>query len=391
MAVTQKKKASATAVVKPQASVERQSLYVIHGDDDFLVTEEARRIIATLTPKGASEFALETVDGAAANQAEAAQIFARLFEALQSRSFFATEKVVWWRDTNLLGKNTTAAAAAVAGETGFLAALNDLLQTGLPPGTSLVVTATDLDGRRTIAKTFARAGKVISFEADPYKPEKDRAQALEFARRTATEFGKGLAEDAALLVVELAAGDRRTIRSELEKAAAYVGTADAIREEDLRVIGSWRPGGVVWDLPDALGQRDLSRALRVLDGLLFMGEKPPGLIFGLISRVRLLLVLNVLAEKKALRLGGDYPSFKSQMERLPPWVLENLSTDKKLNPLGAHPYIIFKAVAGAARYTLAELQNAMEILLEANERLFSSGGTPRAILEEALINICRKA
>ncbi len=397
MVVSRKKKVTPPVKIEIIDTTKSQPFFVIHGDDDYLVSEEARKVIASLTPKGASDFSLETIDGFAANQNEAASVFRKLFESLQSRSFFATEKVVWWRDTNLLGPGQTATAAATSD---FLEALNDLLKQGLSPGVSLVITATELDGRRGITKTFQKMGNVISFKMDPYKEQENQTRALSFAHQMASQLDKRLEEEAAMLLVEMSNGDSRTIRSELEKMAAYVGDQAGIQEKDVRAIGSWRPGGVVWDLPDAVGERNPGKVLQVLHDLLFIGETPMGLLFAVIPRVRLLLLLNALVEKKLLRTGGDYNSFKSQVDRLPAWVAESQppvrkaqdpkSPEKKPNLFGMHPFRLYKISSGATRYTRAELQQALETLLECNERLVSSGGDPRSVLEESLIKICMK-
>lgn len=363
------------------------SFFLIHGDDDFLVEEEARSIIARLIPKGASEFALETIDGTAVNQDEATATFKKLFESLQSSSFFASEKVVWWRNTNLLGSNAMVSSSVVSDS---LAELNQFLQERLPPRISLVITATDFDGRKSITKTFAKIGRVIAFKTDPYKEQQNQSQALDFAQETAAKLGKKLEMSAGVLLVEMSGRDCRTIRSELEKVATYVGTEATIREKEVREIGSWRPGGVVWDLPDAIGERDLGKAWVVLDHLLFLGEAPIVLLFAIISRVRLLLLLCVLVEEKLLRVDEDYASFKSQLERLPSWILENLPRDKKLNPLANHPFVLYKAAPGVSCYTRVELQQALETLLKCNERLVSSGGRPKSIMEDALLKICMK-
>ena len=368
-----------------------QSLVLIHGDDDFLVNQEAQKIINSLTPKspipGAPWAGLEIIEGFASNQAEAITIFRLLFEALQTRSFFASEKIVWWRNTNLLGAGSTASASAVADS---LAALNDLLKSGLSPGFSLVVTATETDARKAVFRTFQQQGRVIAFKTDPYKQQENQAAALLFARETASKLNKQIEEDAGFLIVEMAGCDSRTIASEIEKLAAYVGDEGVIREQDVHAIGSRRPGGVVWNLTDALSERNLSKALRALDNLIFLGETPMGMLFALVARVRLLLLISVLVEKKLIKTGGSCASFKSQLDGLPSWVVENLPRDKKLNPLAGHPFMLWKASVGIGNYTRSELQQALASLLECNERMVS-GGEPQNALEETLLKICAKS
>jgi DNA polymerase III delta subunit len=129
-----RKKKSASEVEDQQSeSLTKQNVYLIHGDDDYLVAQEARKILAALQPKGATmapgeNFNVEMIEGDANNQGEAAAVFGRLFEALQSQSFFATDKVIWWRDTNLLGSSQTASAAAVAD---FIQTLDKALKAGI--------------------------------------------------------------------------------------------------------------------------------------------------------------------------------------------------------------------------------------------------------------------
>lgn len=387
MAAPRKKSPSASAGASAPIPAADGRLHAIHGDDDFLVAEEGRRVIAQLTPKGASEFGLEIIEGAATNQGEAAAIFGKLFEALQAQSFFATEKVVWWRDTNLLGASTTASAADTSS---FLAALDEQIRKGLPPGVALVITASDWDGRKSITKTLQKAGRVVEFKKDPYRQEENQARAAAFAREHATQLGKQLGDEAALLLAVMSDGDSRTMLGELEKISAYVGDRPAITEEDIRAIGSTRPGGVIWSLGDALGERKLGPCRDLLEGLLFGGEKPVGLLFTLISRVRLLLLLRSLVDQKLVSPGANYSSFKTQMERLPAALTESLPKDRKLNPLLTHPFVLHKALPGAARYTQAELLGAMQTLLEANEKLFSTGSDPKAVLDEAILHICMK-
>lgn len=392
-----RKKAAPSPAEKPAASrSSTQSLVLIHGDDDFLVNQEAQKIIDSLTPKsdsgknppgkGEPWAGLEIIEGFASNQGEAVTVFRRLFEALQTRSFFSSEKIVWWRNTNLLGAGSTAGASAVSDSLG---ALNDLLKSGLSPGFSLVVTATDADARKAVFRTFQQQGRVIAFKTDPYKQQENQAAALLFARESASRFNKQIEEDAGFLIVEMAGCDSRTIASEIEKLAAYVGDEGVIREEDVHAVGCRRPGGVVWDLTDALSERNLGKAMRALDHLVFLGETPMGMLFALIARVRLLLLISALAEKKLLKTGGNYASFKSQLEGLPPWVAENLPQDKKLNPLAGHPFMLWKASTGVTHYIRSELQQALATLLECNERMVS-GGDPRDVLEETLLKICMK-
>ena len=125
-------------------------------------------------------------------------------------------------------------------------------------------------------------------------------------------------------------------------------------------------------LGDALGDRDLPRLLRTLDEelweLQFDKQKSAeiGLLYGLISKVRAMILLKEMLREGWIKAEGDYNRFKAQLERVP---VEKLPEDKRYNPLALNPYVLFKALPQARRYTQAELVAAMELLLKCNQQL----------------------
>ena len=66
---------------------------------------------------------------------------------------------------------------------------------------------------------------------------------------------------------------------------------------------------------------------------------------------------------------------------------ERLPEDRRYSPLGINPYVLYKALPQAARYTTAELVRAMELLLQCNRRLVGSGLNPAMVLQQTLVQI----
>ena len=85
-----------------------------------------------------------------------------------------------------------------------------------------------------------------------------------------------------------------------------------------------------------------------------------------------------------IKAEGDYNRFKSQLERVP---AAQLPEDKKYNPLSLNPYVLFKALPQARRYTQGELVTAMELLLKCNQQLISSKLDDALILQQTLVRI----
>jgi hypothetical protein len=82
----------------------------------------------------------------------------------------------------------------------------------------------------------------------------------------------------------------------------------------------------------------------------------------------------------------DYNRFKAQLERVP---AGQLPEDKRFNPLAMNPYVLYKALPHARRYSTDELIRAMELLLDCNQRLISSTLDESLVLQQTLVQIVR--
>jgi DNA polymerase III delta subunit len=144
-------------------------------------------------------------------------------------------------------------------------------------------------------------------------------------------------------------------------------------------------------LGDALGNRDLPELLRRLDEELWeirlkidKDKSEIGLLYGVISKVRALLFLKEMLAEGWVKATNSYDQFKAQLERVP---REKLPEDRRFNPLAMNPYVLFKALPQAGRYTRAELVGAMDLLLQCNRRLVGSGLDDALILQQTLVKI----
>jgi DNA polymerase III delta subunit len=146
-------------------------------------------------------------------------------------------------------------------------------------------------------------------------------------------------------------------------------------------------------LGDALGDRDLPRLLRTLDEELwtmqFDSQKSEiGLLYGLITKVRAMLFLKEMLREGWIKGDLDYNRFKAQLERVP---AGQLPEDRRFNPLSMNPYVLYKALPQAKRYSSAELIRAMELLLDCNRRLIFSNLDEALVLQQTLVQIVRGA
>jgi DNA polymerase III delta subunit len=146
-------------------------------------------------------------------------------------------------------------------------------------------------------------------------------------------------------------------------------------------------------LADALGDRNLPVLLKTLDEELWeirLGvdkKSEIGLLYGLISKVRVMIFLQEMLKAGWLKADGDYNRFKSQLERVP---ADALPEDRRINPLTMNPYVLFRALPQAKRYTSAELIRAMDLLLQCNLKLVTSQLDESLVLQQTLTQIVRR-
>ena len=109
-----------------------------------------------------------------------------------------------------------------------------------------------------------------------------------------------------------------------------------------------------------------------------------GLLYGLVGKIRAMLLLKELLREGWIKPEMDYTRFKAQLERVP---AEKMPADRRFNPLALNPYVLYKALPQAKKYTPGELVRAMDLLLRCNQRLVSSGLDEALELQRTLVQI----
>jgi len=246
-----------------------------------------------------------------------------------------------------------------------------------------------VDKRKVFYKTIDKLGAVESF-AGWSADDRDWADQAETAAREALRARKKEISDEALAeLVSNTGPNARQLNNEVEKLALYAADRKEIEVADVAAVCTRNKSARAFALGDALGDRDLARLLRTLDEelweLKFDRQKSEiGLLYGLIGKVRAMILLKEMLREGWIKPESDYSRFKAQLERVP---AAQLPEDKRYNPLSVNPYVLFKALPQAGRYSAAELVRAMDILLRCNQRLISSTLDDALVLQQALVEI----
>ena len=364
----------------------RQSapLALVFGEDDFAVKPRARELYARWTEElGGMDH--ETIDAAVSHSGDALKAIAKLREALQTLPFFGSGKVVWFKDCNFLSEERAATKAV----TEDLATLAEQLKTFAWDNVRLLISAGKVDKRKVFYKTLDKLGQVETFASFSVDDRDWATQAENWALRGLRARQKEISDEALGELIDRVGPNPRQLESEVEKVCLYVGDRKQIEFDDVATICSRNKAARAFALGDALGDRNLPALLARLDETLWEVKLDPqkseiGVLYGLISKVRAMLLLKEMLREGWVKPESDYNRFKAQLERLPE---SQLPADKRFNPKSINPYVLYKALPQVARYTEAELVRAMDLLFQCNLRLVSSTLDESLVLQQTLVQI----
>jgi DNA polymerase-3 subunit delta len=225
------------------------------------------------------------------------------------------------------------------------------------PETTILLVAGKLDKRRRLVRVAQAGGFWVA--CDPLST----SQLPRWIEARAAELGAKMAEGVADLVAGFVGPELAPVADALERLHLYAGSR-AILEEDVTECLVRVRAATVWQLVDAVGQRDLGAALTCLDEV-FEPTEGPRLVGLLAWSTRQLLRM-----ESALRAGA--------------------SPEEATRSAGAPSFKARQLAEQVKRTTRADLEAWLERLARVDLAL--KGGSkrpPKAILEHAIVTICR--
>jgi DNA polymerase-3 subunit delta len=228
------------------------------------------------------------------------------------------------------------------------------------PFSTLVFEADALDQRMKLAKTLME--KTVSVAVGlPEDPVERTKLAVPIVLEMARELGVEVDGEVAEQLADILNGELASIRTELEKLAAYAGERRKITRADIDLLVVSAQKYTVWELADMLAAGESSRALEFLDSLLREGEPLPQMLGALAWAFRKLLEAQ---EVPANTIGWQAAS------RL------------KIQAKAAE-----QAIRQSRKFPRAQLTRGLEALYEADSRLKSGGTSQRAVMEFLVVQL----
>ncbi len=207
-----------------------------------------------------------------------------------------------------------------------------------------------LDAANVLVKAANKHGKVLQSTLP-------KGMALEsWINKRAKSIDVKIAPDATALLANFIGNHLRLLANELDKLATYVGPGGTITAQEVRLLSAHVQEARIFDLTDALAQRNRKQALNILHDLLSDGEPPLKLLSTITSQVRSLLLVKELAQK-----GMRSPQISST--------------------LGMAPFIADKVLRQVKNFDVPQLESTYRLLLDTDAALKRSRLTPEMALD----------
>ena len=310
----------------------------------------------------------------------------------------------------------------------YVQVLEEAIEKGFPKNNHLIITTEIIDKRRRLYLVIKENGVIIDCSVPKGERRADKdAQETVIADRLKillTRSGKTMNRDASVALFEMTGFDLRTFSNNLEKLIHYVGDRKEIRVDDIESVLERTKKDPIYELSNAVSDRNVENALFFLNSLLSEDIYPLQALAAITNAIRKLLVVKSFVDSPqggVWRTDCPYNQFQSAvmpavqahdkqlMDHLAEW--ENrlpgstespneesnkVSKSKKRQPNSDlpiaknpnNPYPVYQTFKKSDKYTTADLIGAIRYLADADRQMKSTGQDPKLVLENTIIRIC---
>ena len=317
------------------------SVYLIHGDETFLTRTATAWLRETVLAGVIEDFNLDRFDGREAFDAD------RVAQAARTLPMMADRRMVWVRNAEVVFGRSKDALKSL---------LNYVDQPD--PSTVLVFQAmAKVKKNSALYKRIAKNGCVLE---NQIPRERELPSWINAAVRSR---GRQIDRDAASMLIEAIGRDLANLNRAIDQLCLYREAPASISMADVEANVPHNRARTVWELVDAVADRNVSLVMDRAHQLLDQGEQPIYLLSLVVRQFRQLLIgastrANGGSMSEAARAAG-VPSFRES------------TFGRQLNNYGSE-----------------ELDRAIHRLKQADLALKSSKMLPRLVFEEALLDLC---
>ncbi len=331
-------KLDVTALDKELKSGRVRPVYAMVGPESYLARGSVELVRKTLD---GDEFHAPSLTSYTGIEAKAELVI----NALRTGSLLGGSPLVIIRDADKMPKDTQEA-------------LVTYLKNPVESST-LILVAAKLDGRSKMMQLLGKAGVVV--DCKPLYENKIPY----WINMQVKRGGKVISQEAARFMAEMVGNDLGQLSQAIERVSIYIGDRKAIELADVEQAIAETHQRTIFELTDAVGKRNLSLSLSLLQNLLENGVPPVMIVTMFARHFRILMK----AKEVEGRMGDDGGLAKY---------------------LGVHPFFMKNYLQQSKNFSNSELRRSFSTLHRCDREIKSSRVVKQRILERAIFKLIGK-
>lgn len=223
----------------------------------------------------------------------------------------------------------------------------------LPESTYMIFIAEKVDKRGKLFKQIKKLGNVTEFKELSNKDLKI------FVASLLKEGNKKITGQTADYLIDKIGTDMINIQNEIEKLISYAHESDIISKEDIDAVCIEQTENKIFQMIDAITEKDIDTALSLYYDLLSLKEKPRSILRLLVRHFKILVQVKNLDRIRA-------------------------SSQEIASKAGLHPYFVSKYITQSRKFSVSTLKINLSLCNDA-EADFNAGNMDDQLGVEVLI------
>lgn len=248
------------------------SLYLIYGEEDFLIEDITIRIIKRVISPGTEPFNLHTFYGSELQDTK------EVLNIANTLPMLAQTRLIIVKETDKI---------KASGLEAFMPYMENP-----SPSTCLIFIARKIDKRMRFYSKFIEKGvEVVCY---PLGQE----QLSRWIRQRAESLDLRITDDAIEYLIEWVGANLRSLDNEINKLRVYIGERRGVQLEDVQMVTGGLRLYSVFELLGSIGKKEIDRALKILLKMMKDGEHPLAVLKMMSRQFRNMLIIKDGLNKK---------------------------------------------------------------------------------------------
>lgn len=271
--------------------------------------------------------------------------------------------------------------------------LMDWLQGELPKSSILIfVVKGEVNNKNRFANAIQAVGRYVSYDVSEKGGSFNNDPLYKKVVEKLTSFDKKITPRAFDQLRKRTGGDMQLVSEAINKIIDFVGDKHQIDELDIRNVVSQTHYDGIFDITDAISRRSTKQAIKSLREVITSGMDPIPITAAIANHLRFCVQAKLIVFKKGIKPIGRqmrYPDFTSKIfQPLVEEYSDLLPNSQTSNILKRSPYITYKIFQSINSFTVHELMDALNRVLDVEIQLKTTPYNGEILLEQLVFEIC---